>query len=130
MKMGSLPKGGPGGVELGNECAVATVCKPGGSRQVMPAGGQGQHGPVAGTVRPPGRSFDDRGNEPINQMETDQCQNSNIAARDLRSGSLIACGPAMSTALPITTPLMARSNSDNDHDPPLRFPNWRGDVAD
>ena len=46
--------------ELGNECAVNTQCGPGGSRTVMPAGGQGQHGPVAGTVRPPGRSFDDR----------------------------------------------------------------------
>lgn len=46
--------------ELGNECAVNTKCGPGGSRTVMPAGGQAQHGPVAGTVRPPGRSFDDR----------------------------------------------------------------------
>jgi hypothetical protein len=47
--------------ELGNECAVNTVCGPGGSRTVAKAGTNAQHGPVAGTVRPPGRGFDVRG---------------------------------------------------------------------
>jgi hypothetical protein len=61
VKMGSMPNGGPGGVPLGVEVAQSTVCGPGGSRTVMRSGGQAQHGPVAGTVRPPGRSFDDRG---------------------------------------------------------------------
>lgn len=61
VKVGSMPKGGPGGVPLGSEVAASTVCGPGGSRTVMPSSTQGQHGPVAGTVRPPGRSFDDRG---------------------------------------------------------------------
>jgi hypothetical protein len=58
LKAGAF--GGPGSTELGNSCAVGTVCKPGGSRTIHPTAGQAQHGPVAGTVRPPGRSFDDR----------------------------------------------------------------------
>jgi hypothetical protein len=48
-------------VEFGNAIAARTVCKPGGSREVMPSGGQGTHGPVAGSPRPPGRGFDERG---------------------------------------------------------------------
>jgi len=48
-------------VKLGNEVAAATVCGPGGSRTIYGTAGQGQHGPVAGTVRPPGRGFDERG---------------------------------------------------------------------
>src|SRR5262245_8400120 len=39
----------PGQSALGNEVAYATAAKPGGSRTVMPTGGQGTHGPVAGT---------------------------------------------------------------------------------
>jgi hypothetical protein len=49
------------GARLGSEVAASTVCGPGGSRSVMRNSTQGQHGPVPGTVRPPGRSFDDRG---------------------------------------------------------------------
>ena len=38
---------------LGNQCAVETKCSTGGSRSVMPAGGQGQHGPAnPGMARP------------------------------------------------------------------------------
>jgi hypothetical protein len=33
------------------------VCGPGGSREVMPAGGQGRHGEVAGTKPGPGRGI-------------------------------------------------------------------------
>jgi hypothetical protein len=47
--------------KFGNEIAANTVCKPGGSREVLPHGGQGQHGGVAGSPRPPGRGFDERG---------------------------------------------------------------------
>jgi hypothetical protein len=43
--------------ELGNECAVRTVAGPGGSRTVSPTGGQGQHGPVEGRVKPEGRDI-------------------------------------------------------------------------
>jgi hypothetical protein len=34
---------------FGNEIAANTVCKPGGSREVMRSGGQGLHGDVAGS---------------------------------------------------------------------------------
>ena len=46
---------------FGNEIAANTVCKPGGSREVLRSGGQGTHGPVAGSPRPQGRGFDERG---------------------------------------------------------------------
>ena len=47
------PKGGPGGVELGNARAASTVCGVGGSREVMRSSTQGTHGPVAsGSPRP------------------------------------------------------------------------------
>jgi len=47
--------------ELGNSCAVGTVAKPGGSRTLYGQSGTNQqYGPVEGTVRPPGRSFDDK----------------------------------------------------------------------
>jgi hypothetical protein len=36
----------PGGFPLGNTIAAATVCGPGGSREVMRSGSQSQHGPV------------------------------------------------------------------------------------
>jgi hypothetical protein len=55
VKMGSLPNR-----ELGNECAVNTVCGPGGSRTVMKSGTNAQHGPVAGSPKPVGRGFDSR----------------------------------------------------------------------
>jgi hypothetical protein len=42
------PMGGMGSERLGNEVAATTQCGPGGSRSVMPSGGQAQHGPVAG----------------------------------------------------------------------------------
>jgi hypothetical protein len=47
--------------KFGNEIAANTQCGPGGSRQVMSSGSQGQHGDVAGSPRPPGRGFDERG---------------------------------------------------------------------
>jgi hypothetical protein len=47
--------------KFGNEIAASTVCKRGGSREVLPSGGQGQHGQVAGSPRPAGRGFDERG---------------------------------------------------------------------
>jgi hypothetical protein len=40
------PAGGPGGIELGNSLAAKTVCGPGGSREVMRSGSQGQQGPA------------------------------------------------------------------------------------
>jgi hypothetical protein len=50
--------GGPGSQELGNSVATRTVCGPGGSRSVMPAGGQGQHGPAnPGSPPPKGELF-------------------------------------------------------------------------
>jgi hypothetical protein len=43
---------------FGNEIAARTVCKPGGSREVMPAGGQGVHGATnPGEPRPQGRDI-------------------------------------------------------------------------
>jgi hypothetical protein len=42
---------------FGNEIAANTVCKPGGSREVMPQGGQRQHGDVAGSRPRPGRGI-------------------------------------------------------------------------
>ena len=42
---------------FGNEIAANTACKPGGSREVLPAGGQGQHGSVAGSRPGPGRGI-------------------------------------------------------------------------
>jgi hypothetical protein len=42
---------------FGNEVAAKTVCKPGGSREVLPSGGQGQHGSVAGSRPGPGRGI-------------------------------------------------------------------------
>jgi hypothetical protein len=47
--------------KFGNEVAANTQCGPGGSREVMRTGSQGQHGQVAGSPRPPGRGFDERG---------------------------------------------------------------------
>jgi hypothetical protein len=47
--------------QFGNEIAANTVCKPGGSREVLPSGGQGTHGGVAGSKPGPGRGFDERG---------------------------------------------------------------------
>jgi hypothetical protein len=47
----------PPSVALGNSVAASTVCGPGGSRSVMPSGGQGQHGPVAGKPAPQGRDI-------------------------------------------------------------------------
>jgi hypothetical protein len=52
VRMGPLPK-----KELGNECAVRTVAGPGGSRTISATGGQGQHGPVEGKVKPQGRDI-------------------------------------------------------------------------
>ena len=46
-------------VRQGNEVAAATVCGPGGSRQVYKTGTQQTYGPIAGARRSPGRSFDD-----------------------------------------------------------------------
>jgi hypothetical protein len=43
--------------KFGNEIAVRTVCKPGGSREVMASGSQGQHGSVAGNRAPQGRQI-------------------------------------------------------------------------
>lgn len=43
--------------KLGNECAVRTVAGPGGSRTINATGGQGQHGPVAGSPKPSGRDI-------------------------------------------------------------------------
>jgi hypothetical protein len=40
---------------FGNEIAARTQCGPGGSREVMPAGGQGTHGSVAGERPAPAR---------------------------------------------------------------------------
>jgi hypothetical protein len=51
----------PGQPRMGNEDAFTTKAGPGGSREVMKSGSQGQHGPVAGTPWTPGRGFDDRG---------------------------------------------------------------------
>jgi hypothetical protein len=54
------PAGGPGGIELGNQCAV-NVGKggPGAGRTLYgQSGSQGTHGPVSGSPRPQGRSFD------------------------------------------------------------------------
>ncbi len=50
--------GAMGSVRLGNECAL-DVGKggPGAGRTVMRAGGQGQHGPVAGSPAPTGRDI-------------------------------------------------------------------------
>ena len=42
---------------FGNEVAANTQCKPGGSREVLPHGGQGQHGSVAGSRPGPGRGI-------------------------------------------------------------------------
>ena len=42
---------------FGNEIAARTVCGPGGSREVMSSGSQGQHGGVAGSPRPQGRDI-------------------------------------------------------------------------
>jgi hypothetical protein len=47
----------PGQPEMGNTLAVATVCGVGGSRTIVPTGGQAQHGPVAGTPKPQGREI-------------------------------------------------------------------------
>jgi hypothetical protein len=56
------PAGGPGGIELGNSLAAKTVCGPGGSREVMRSGSQGQQGSVAGSPWAPGREIDERPN--------------------------------------------------------------------
>jgi hypothetical protein len=42
---------------FGNEIAANTQCGPGGSREVMRTGSQGQHGQVAGSSRPQGRGI-------------------------------------------------------------------------
>jgi hypothetical protein len=44
----------PGQPKLGNELAVSSVCGPGGSREVMRSGSQGQTGPAAGSPKPQG----------------------------------------------------------------------------
>jgi hypothetical protein len=44
----------PGQPEMGNTLAVATVCGVGGSRTIVPTGGQAQHGPVARHTQTPG----------------------------------------------------------------------------
>jgi hypothetical protein len=44
-------------VPFGNEVAANTVCKPGGSRDVMPSGGQGTDGSVTGSRPAPGRGI-------------------------------------------------------------------------
>jgi hypothetical protein len=49
------PEGSPGGVPLGNLTASQCGQGPGGGREVMRSGGQGRHGPVAGTPKPQGR---------------------------------------------------------------------------
>jgi hypothetical protein len=43
--------------QFGNEIAANTVCEPGGSREVLRSGGQGQHGSPAGTRPAPGRGI-------------------------------------------------------------------------
>jgi hypothetical protein len=50
--------GGMGSVELGNQCAL-DVGKggPGTGRTVIPAGGKGTHGAVAGSPKPQGRDI-------------------------------------------------------------------------
>ena len=53
MMSGKLMR--PGQPEMGNTLAAATVCGVGGSRTIIPTGGQGQHGPVAGKPAPQGR---------------------------------------------------------------------------
>jgi hypothetical protein len=57
------PMGGPGSVKLGNEVALNVGGGGPGKGRVLygQCGTQSQYGPVEGTVRPPGRSFDDRG---------------------------------------------------------------------
>jgi hypothetical protein len=55
------PAGGPGGIELGNSLAAKTVCGPGGSREVMRSGSQGQTGPTNPGL---GRIADTRGEWP------------------------------------------------------------------
>jgi hypothetical protein len=47
----------PGQPEMGNTLAAATVCGPGGSRTIDRTGGQGQHGPVAGSTKPAGKDI-------------------------------------------------------------------------
>jgi hypothetical protein len=51
----SGPLNRPGQPPLGSEVAVSTVCKPGGSREVMKTGSQNQWGPAAGSPKPQGR---------------------------------------------------------------------------
>ena len=55
LRGGLRPAGGPGGVPLGNEVSAKTVCGPGGSRNVMRTGSQGQHGQSAAGNPPPDR---------------------------------------------------------------------------
>ena len=44
-------------VKFGNELALNSGTKPGQGRDIHPAGGQGQHGSVAGNPRPAGRGI-------------------------------------------------------------------------
>jgi hypothetical protein len=55
VRMGAMD--GMGSVPLGNAVATQTVAGPGGSRTVNRTGGQGQHGPVAGSPKPAGRDI-------------------------------------------------------------------------
>jgi hypothetical protein len=52
-----MHRGGTLATKFGNEIAANTVCKPGGSREVMSSGSQGQHGQVAGNRAPQGRGI-------------------------------------------------------------------------
>jgi hypothetical protein len=47
--------------KFGNEVAANTVCGVGGSRTIYATGTQTTHGSVAGTPKPQGRGFDQRG---------------------------------------------------------------------
>jgi hypothetical protein len=47
--------------KFGNEVAANTVCGVGGSRTIYATGTQTTHGNVAGTPKPQGRGFDQRG---------------------------------------------------------------------
>jgi hypothetical protein len=54
---GSMPRGGPGGVPLGNQTALTAGQGAGSGRTVMPSGGQGMHRSAAGSAKPQGRDI-------------------------------------------------------------------------
>jgi hypothetical protein len=56
------PSGRPGGVPLGNECALRGTGVGADRTLYGQSGTQGQHGPVAGQARPASRGFDERPN--------------------------------------------------------------------